>query len=126
MAVSITNSANEAEVNGLGNILEKILDKGIVIVGDIALELVGVELITIRLRLLIASTARAEELGIDWWRNDPFLSSKKLEGNTEVIRTPERQKLKDTIDTALCIDRYAERERQKEQVLAQDNDHIGK
>ncbi|WP_235298666.1 gas vesicle protein GvpJ [Portibacter marinus] len=98
MSIKVTNSASDTEVNGIGNILERILDKGIVIVGDIALELVGVELITIRLRLLIASTERAEELGIDWWRNDPFLSSKAKKNQEE------RQLLRDTLQIALDPD----------------------
>ena len=74
MAISIKSQKENGATTE--SILEKILDKGIVIVGDVALELVGVELLTIRLRLLIASTERAEELGIAWWKNDPFLTAK--------------------------------------------------
>jgi Gas vesicle protein len=60
---------------GLADILERILDKGVVIAGDVTICLVGVELLNIRLRLLIASVDKATEMGIDWWRNDPTLSS---------------------------------------------------
>lgn len=60
---------------GLADILERILDKGVVIAGDITICLVGVELLNIRLRLLIASVDKATEMGIDWWRSDPTLSS---------------------------------------------------
>jgi len=58
----------------LADILERVLDKGIVIAGDIRVNLLDIELLTIKLRLLIASADTAREMGIDWWRNDPFLS----------------------------------------------------
>lgn len=59
----------------LADILERVLDKGIVIAGDISVSLVDVELLTIRIRLLVASVDKAKEMGIDWWENDPMLSS---------------------------------------------------
>ncbi len=59
----------------LADILERVLDKGIVIAGDIQINLLDIELLTIKLRLLIASADKAKEMGIDWWENDPFLSS---------------------------------------------------
>ena len=60
---------------GLADILERILDKGVVIAGDVTICLVGVELLNIRLRLLIASVDKAVEMGINWWESDPTLSS---------------------------------------------------
>jgi hypothetical protein len=63
------------EPSSLVDILERVLDKGIVVAGDIRVDLVDVELLTIRLRLLIASVDRAKEMGIDWWEHDPTLSS---------------------------------------------------
>src|SRR5690349_9506392 len=60
----------------LADILERVLDKGIVIAGDIQINLLDIELLTIKLRLLVASVDRAREMGIDWWENDPALSSK--------------------------------------------------
>lgn len=54
----------------LGDILERILDKGIVVAGDISISLVGVELLTIRVRLVIASVDRALQMGIHWWEGD--------------------------------------------------------
>ncbi|WP_086829749.1 gas vesicle protein [Streptomyces sp. NRRL B-24572] len=60
----------------LADILERVLDKGIVIVGDIRINLLDIELLTIRLRLLVASVDKAREIGIDWWENDPALSSR--------------------------------------------------
>ena len=58
----------------LADILERVLDKGIVIAGDIQINLLDIELLTIRLRLLVASADKAREMGIDWWEGDPFLS----------------------------------------------------
>ncbi|KUO21027.1 gas vesicle synthesis protein [Streptomyces dysideae] len=60
----------------LADILERVLDKGIVIVGDIKINLLDIELLTIKLRLLVASVDKAKEIGIDWWENDPALSSR--------------------------------------------------
>jgi hypothetical protein len=60
---------------GLADILERILDKGIVVAGDISVSLVGVELLTIRLRLVIASVDRALQMGIRWWESEPSLSA---------------------------------------------------
>src|SRR5215210_8716848 len=59
----------------LADILERVLDKGIVIAGDIQINLLDIELLTIKLRLLIASVERAQEMGINWWESDPALSS---------------------------------------------------
>lgn len=61
--------------SNLADVLDRILDKGVVVAGDISVSLVGVELLTIRLRLLIASVDKAKELGIGWWEKDPFLNS---------------------------------------------------
>lgn len=60
----------------LADILERVLDKGIVIVGDIKINLLDIELLTIKLRLLVASVDKAREIGIDWWEHDPALSSR--------------------------------------------------
>ncbi|MEU6173116.1 gas vesicle protein [Streptantibioticus parmotrematis] len=59
----------------LADILERVLDKGIVIAGDIQINLLDIELLTIKLRLLVASVDKAKEMGIDWWEHDPSLSS---------------------------------------------------
>jgi hypothetical protein len=64
-----------SEPANLVDILERVLDKGIVVAGDIRVDLLDIELLTIRLRLLIASVDRAKEMGIDWWEHDPTLSS---------------------------------------------------
>jgi hypothetical protein len=60
--------------SGLADVLERILDKGIVVAGDIAVSLVGVELLTIRVRLVVASVDRALEMGIRWWEADAALT----------------------------------------------------
>ena len=59
----------------LADILERVLDKGIVIAGDIRVNLLDIELLTIKIRLLVASVDKAREIGIDWWEHDPSLSS---------------------------------------------------
>ncbi len=66
---------NPMHRDGLADVLERILDKGIVIAGDVSVSLVGIELLTIRLRLLIATVDKAKELGINWWEGDPRLST---------------------------------------------------
>src|SRR4051795_7215547 len=63
----------------LADILERVLDKGIVIAGDIQINLLDIELLTIKLRLLVASVERAQEMGINWWESDPTLSSRARE-----------------------------------------------
>jgi Gas vesicle protein len=60
----------------LADVLERVLDKGVVIAGDIKINLLDVELLTIKLRLLVASVHTAKELGIDWWEQDATLSSR--------------------------------------------------
>ena len=61
--------------DNLADILERVLDKGIVIAGDIQINLLDIELLTIKIRLLVVSVDKAMEMGIDWWRDDPMLSS---------------------------------------------------
>jgi hypothetical protein len=72
----------------LADILERVLDKGIVIAGDIQINLLDIELLTIKLRLLIASVDRAREMGINWWESDPSLSrnAKELEQENRELR----------------------------------------
>jgi Gas vesicle protein len=59
----------------LADILERVLDKGIVIAGDIQINLLDIELLTIKLRLIVASVDKAKEMGIDWWESDPMLNA---------------------------------------------------
>ena len=60
---------------GLVDVLDRILDKGLVIAGDVRIRLADVELLTIQIRLLVCSVDKAEAIGMDWWRTDPRLSS---------------------------------------------------
>jgi hypothetical protein len=64
----------------LADVLERVLDKGIVVAGDIRINLLDIELLTVKLRLLIASADKAREMGIDWWEGDPFLSRGSNDG----------------------------------------------
>ena len=61
--------------HGLADILDRVLDKGLVIAGDIKINLANVELLTIQVRLLICSIDKAEQIGMNWWRSDPRLSA---------------------------------------------------
>ena len=87
----------------LADILERVLDKGIVVAGDIAINLLDIELLTIKLRLLIASADTAKKMGIDWWENDPFLSGKAKgqEALSEGNGTRELEERLDRIENAL-------------------------
>ena len=89
----------------LADILERVLDKGIVIAGDIQINLLDIELLTIKLRLLVASVDRAREMGINWWENDPSLQSysddeKSSVGEGEGVKELERenQELRERLD----------------------------
>lgn len=62
---------------GLADVLERVLDKGLVIAGDIRVNLLDIELLTIKIRLLVASVDKAREMGIDWWEHDPELTSRQ-------------------------------------------------
>ena len=61
--------------NSLADVLERVLDKGVVIVGDISVSVVDIELLTLKLRLFIASAQTAKEMGMDWWTGDPFFAT---------------------------------------------------
>ena len=77
----------------LADILERVLDKGIVIAGDIQINLLDIELLTIKIRLLVASVDRAREMGINWWENDPSLTTEAqdlIDENKELRERLER------------------------------------
>lgn len=59
----------------LVDLLDRVLDKGLVVAGDIVIQLADVELLTIKIRLLVCSVDKAQEIGMDWWRHDTFLTS---------------------------------------------------
>ncbi|PQB07502.1 gas vesicle protein [Polaribacter filamentus] len=68
---------------GLADILERVLDKGVVIAGDIKIQIADIDLITIKIRLLVCSVDKALEMGINWWQEDPSLSTKAREKQLE-------------------------------------------
>ncbi len=76
------------QTSGLVDVLDRVLDKGLVIAGDIRVSLAEVELLTIRIRLLVCSIDKAEEIGLDWWRDDPNLSvaARKLSSENRELR----------------------------------------
>lgn len=67
--------ATSTQGSTLADILERVLDKGIVIAGDISISVGSTELLNIRIRLLISSVDKAKEIGINWWESDPYLNS---------------------------------------------------
>ena len=79
---------HSTEGSSLADILERVLDKGIIIAGDISISLVDVELLNIKVRLLIASVDKAMEMGINWWESDPKLSTKahQLEEENRLLK----------------------------------------
>jgi hypothetical protein len=101
--------AHAVEATNLADILERVLDKGIVIAGDIKVQLADIDLLNIKIRLLVASVDKALEMGINWWQQDAYLSSKatkadieqenrdlrkRLERNEELKRRAERAEAK--------------------------------
>ena len=84
----MTGIAPRNESDGLADVLERVLDKGLVIAGDIQVNLLDIELLTIKIRLLVASVDKAKQMGIDWWEHDPSLSSseRNLAAENERLR----------------------------------------
>ena len=79
-----------ARASGLVDVLDRVLDKGLVIAGDIKISIAEVELLTIRIRLMVCSIDKAEQIGLDWWRHDRHLSM----GSDELA--VENEQLKET------------------------------
>src|ERR1039458_5438569 len=69
--------------SSLSDVLERVLDKGIVIAGDIKIKIVDIELLSIQIRLVICSVDKAKEMGMDWWVNNPVFSSQAPQGQLE-------------------------------------------
>jgi len=86
MPTSLTEGHSRS--TGLVDVLDRVLDKGLVVAGDIKISLAEVELITIRIRLLICSIDKAEQIGLDWWKYDHHLSAGKqaLSAENEELR----------------------------------------
>ena len=79
MTVSKNAMNHATHSSTLADVLERILDKGVVIAGDITIKLVDIELLTIQIRLLVCSVDKAKEMGIDWWMTNSYLSSSAKE-----------------------------------------------
>src|SRR3954465_6038585 len=76
-------SEGHGRSTGLVDVLDRVLDKGLVVAGDIKISLAEVELLTIRIRLLICSIDKAEQIGMDWWKYDKNLSPGRLSSSAE-------------------------------------------
>ncbi len=73
------NTQHSIQSANLADLLERVLDKGIVIAGDIKIKLVEVELLTLQIRLVICSVDKAQEMGMDWWVNNPIFTSNRTD-----------------------------------------------
>ena len=87
---SMAQPARSSPPASLADVLERVLDKGIIIAGDIRVNLLDIELLTVKIRLLVTSVDKAQEMGIDWWRNDPMLSTTAQDLAEENRRLRER------------------------------------
>ena len=70
--------------DSLADVLERVLDKGIVIAGDIVVNVLDIELLTLKLRLFVSSAETAREMGMDWWSRDPFFTGQQQDGDDDV------------------------------------------
>jgi hypothetical protein len=84
MSIHAPHGANHSIQSAtLADVLERVLDKGLVIAGDIKIKLVDIELLTIQIRLVVASVEKAREMGMDWWTTNPDFQSKLAESHAE-------------------------------------------
>ncbi|KKB33351.1 gas vesicle protein [Bacillus thermotolerans] len=88
---------HSAQSSTIVDVLEKVLDKGVVIAGDITVGIADVELLTIKIRLIVASVDKAKEIGMDWWETDPYLTSKASDNNTKALEE-ENQRLQERLE----------------------------
>ena len=82
--------ANPTRTHGLVDILDRVLDKGLVIAGDIKINLANVELLTIQIRLLVCSIDKAEQIGLNWWKYDRELTRRDGDDQTAIGRLEKR------------------------------------
>jgi hypothetical protein len=99
-------SRNELQTHprsdSLADVLERVLDKGIVIVGDIQIRLLDIELLTIKIRLMVASVDKAREMGINWWESDEYITHLEDAGHNDELSALNRrlEALEGRIDTS--------------------------
>ena len=98
--MSALDRAHAPNSMSLAELLERVLDKGIVIAGDVEVRLLDIELLTLKLRLLIASADTAKSMGIDWWEHDPALSSLARDNQLERENSELRERL-DRLERAI-------------------------
>ena len=101
--------------SGLVDVLDRVLDKGLVIAGDIRVSLAEVELLTIGIRLLVCSIDKAEQIGLDWWRHDPNLSvaARRMSLENEALREQVRLLEEKVASLALAQEQEGEGKRGK-------------
>jgi hypothetical protein len=102
--------AHHHRTTGLVDVLDRVLDKGLVIAGDIKVSLAEVELLTIRIRLLVCSLDKAQEIGLDWWRYDRELSpgaQRRVQQQTDALQIQLRrlERKVDTLTAAVPVRR---------------------
>ena len=85
--------------DSLADVLERVLDKGIVIAGDIVVNVLDIELLTLKLRLFISSAETAREMGLDWWSRDPFFSGRRDQLPADGDGTAEVEALRERVAT---------------------------
>jgi len=78
----IGSGALGRQPDSLADVLERVLDKGVVIAGDVVVNILDIELLTLKLRLFISSAETAREMGLDWWTHDPFFSGRQAVDGT--------------------------------------------
>ena len=110
--------------DSLADILDRVLDKGVVIAGDVRINLLDIELLTIKVRLLIASVDKAREMGIDWWSHDPHLTHQARQQEEEAMNLKrENHQLRERLERlesamGRLLDQTGERERESLPVSA--------
>jgi len=77
---------SNGRASGLVDVLDRVLDKGLVVAGDVKISLAEVELLTIRIRLIVCSIDKAQQIGLDWWKHDAHLSPNRLSSENEELR----------------------------------------
>jgi hypothetical protein len=90
----IGSGALGRQPDSLADVLERVLDKGVVIAGDVVVNILDIELLTLKLRLFISSAETAREMGLDWWSHDPFFSGRQA---VEPQQDDETQALRDRV-----------------------------
>lgn len=80
ISTGLGSGALGRQPDSLADVLERVLDKGIVIVGDVVVNILDIELLTLKLRLFVSSAETAREMGLDWWTRDPFFVGDRANG----------------------------------------------